>query len=141
MLQDLTVKPDGTSSGKIRAMRDVTDGTTNTILVGELAGRNEVWRAGKQVSSPAVPNSGGGWGDFLNGEHWIEGSIYDGSSRPGPCVINCTNERGGGAYSFHTGGAQFLLTDGSVRFISQNVSNVTFAELIPPNDSKVIGEF
>lgn len=123
-----------------RRMGDVTDGTTNTILVGELAGRNSIYRDGKLVSGSG--NSGGGWGDILNGEHWLTGSLYDGTGTSGPCVINCTNERSrGGAYSFHTGGAQILLCDGSVRFISENMRNITFAQMIPPNDGHVVTDF
>jgi prepilin-type processing-associated H-X9-DG protein len=38
----------------------------------------------------------------------------------GPCAINCINNHE--VYSFHPTGANVLLTDGSVRFASQNVS-------------------
>ena len=47
----------------------------------------------------------------------------------------------GAPYSFHTGGAHFLLGDGSVRFISENISFATFIGLATPAGSEVVGEF
>ena len=44
-------------------------------------------------------------------------------------------------YSKHSGGAQFLLGDGSVRFISQNVNQATYANLATIADGNVLGEF
>jgi prepilin-type processing-associated H-X9-DG protein len=43
--------------------------------------------------------------------------------------------------SNHTGGAQFLLGDGSVRFISENVNAVTYQNLSLIGDGAVIGAF
>jgi len=47
----------------------------------------------------------------------------------------------GAPYSFHTGGAHFTLGDGSVRFISENISFSTFISLCTPAGSEVVGEF
>ena len=47
----------------------------------------------------------------------------------------------GAPYSFHTGGAQFALGDGSVRFISENVSFSLFIALATPAGGEVVGEF
>jgi prepilin-type N-terminal cleavage/methylation domain-containing protein/prepilin-type processing-associated H-X9-DG protein len=105
----------------------ITDGTSQTILLGEIAGRPDIWHKGKQVSGQT---EGAGWGDPLNGENWFSGSLFDGTGSPGPCVINCTNESGRGLYSFHTGGATILLADGSVRFLSEGASARTIAYLV-----------
>ena len=47
--------------------------------------------------------------------------------------------------SFHTGGVQVLMGDGSVRFISENIDaewiNGTLHSLAGMNDSNVVGEF
>ncbi len=43
--------------------------------------------------------------------------------------------------SDHTGGAQFLLGDGSVRFISENVDMTTYARLGTVADGNVLGDF
>ena len=119
---------------------DITDGSSNTIIVGELAMRPELWRAGKMVSAFA-PASGAGWGDPLNGECWFAGSLGDGTGTNGPCVINCTNERGRGLYSFHSGGANILLADGSVRFIAEAVNNCTFAFLVTKKRGDMPGDY
>lgn len=130
--------------GECIRFADVTDGTTNTLMLAEIAGRNSTYRDGELVthwSDPTNLNSGGGWGDAINGENWLAGSLYDGTGGTGPCVINCTNLSGRGTYSFHPGGIQILMVDGSVQFISENMRNATYAELIPPNDGLVVGQF
>jgi prepilin-type processing-associated H-X9-DG protein len=43
--------------------------------------------------------------------------------------------------SYHTGGAHFLLTDGSVRFISENVSLNVYHALGTRRGGEVVGEF
>lgn len=140
MLLDITVDPDGVRSGTIRRMSDITDGTTNTLLVGELAGRPTLYENNRPVSGFA---SGGGWGDPLNGENWFSGSLYDGTygSNGGPCFINCSNDRGRGLYSFHTGGAHVLMCDGSVQFISESTDAPNFCKMITPSDGFVIEGF
>jgi len=116
----------------------VRDGTSNTILVGERVGGGRIFLAGGKTAPAGMPwdiyrlTNGGGWGDFLNGEHWVSGSLRDGTPGPsgGPCVINCNNVRSQGYYSFHPGGAQFLLADGSVRFVSETTEAFVIAAMI-----------
>jgi len=107
----------------------ITDGTSNTIAIGELAGRNQLWR-GRTMVNASNPLSGAGWGDPLNGECWFAGSLADGTGSDGPCVINCTNDRGRNLYSFHTGGANVVMCDGSVRFLNQAIRNCNLAFMV-----------
>jgi hypothetical protein len=105
-------------------MRDVTDGTSNTIMVGERAGTPNVvpsfaalWPGvgGANDTPPARADAdanldGGGavWGFTLY-------RMGDGESLTSdPFPQHCFN-------SAHAGGAQFLLGDGAVRFISENI--------------------
>lgn len=139
----------------------IADGTSNTLMLGELCGRNVLYRTGNKVIAPATGNpadesywqslfGAGAWVDPSNGQWKLSGRLYDGTGQLGPCVINCSNARvrpadltqfSAGLYSFHTGGAHVLLCDGSVRFLSQNISNVTMLGLVTRNQGETLGDF
>jgi len=143
------------SGGKIR---DILDGTSNTVLVGEMVGRNELIRDGNIISpstgdGEAVAASmagGGAWADPFNGTWELSGRLYDGSGSEGPCAINCSNARcpsptsiyrhAAGLYAYHPGGAQVLMCDGSVDFLSETTSNVVFAAMISRSGGETIGQ-
>lgn len=113
-------------------MGQILDGTSNTILLAEIAGRNAVWRTGGLVS--LTGNQGGGWGDPINGENWVAGSLFDGTGSTGPCVINCTNLSGRGIWAFHPAGANVVLCDASVHHLKQSMSNKTYALMVVRHD-------
>ncbi|MCH9654582.1 MAG: DUF1559 domain-containing protein [Planctomycetes bacterium] len=64
--------PSLSDGGESTRLRDFTDGSTNTIILGETAGRNQLYRVGKAVASSdpeAIAESIGGagaWADMLN---------------------------------------------------------------------------
>jgi hypothetical protein len=43
--------------------------------------------------------------------------------------------------SFHTGGTQAVLADGSTRFLSENIDTALFQRLGSISDGAVVGEF
>ncbi len=128
-------------------MRDITDGLSNTFMVCESAGRNQYMSKGQKASGTGAQFlrlssqqdnfGGGGWGDPLN-SFWVRGSARDGrdwistpgNGDPSSCAINCTNKASRGLYSWHTGGAQCAMGDGSVRFVSENTDNRVFASTV-----------
>jgi prepilin-type N-terminal cleavage/methylation domain-containing protein len=108
-------------------LQDITDGTSQTALMWEIAGRPNVYIQGRK--KPGV-TGGGGWDDILNAENWFRGSSPDGTTVGGSCAINCTNQAETGAYSFHPGGVHVLLTDGSVQFFGENLDVGIFVSLV-----------
>ena len=119
----------------------VTDGLSNTMFLYERAARNDLWAKGKKIGSGSTGTYGGGWADPGNFEDWAAGSTVDGLTHRGPCTINCSNRSGDGGYSFHVGGIHILVADGTVRFLSENVSNVVFANLGTHQGGQNTGEF
>jgi len=113
---------------------DITDGTSNTIAVGEVSLSTSV--------SPTLNNNN-------NYPVWAggNGGGCNGTTTVGQVLRICDTNypmNGGNNAAFsseHVGGVQFLLADGSVRFISQNVSSTTYTELGSRNGGGVVGEF
>jgi prepilin-type N-terminal cleavage/methylation domain-containing protein len=101
---------------------DVTDGLSQTLMISEDAGRPQYWRRGKR------------YGDLSNTEHGVwasrqfkiqpRGHLMDGSAFPGPCAVNCSNDRG--VYAFHPSVANVVLGDGSVRSLNHNLDIFVF---------------
>jgi prepilin-type N-terminal cleavage/methylation domain-containing protein/prepilin-type processing-associated H-X9-DG protein len=110
---------------------DILDGTSNTILVAEDAGRSQFYISGGQQLGILKE---GGWAD-PNAAFSIDGSNQDGSI-PGPCSMNCSNNSE--VYSFHTGGANAVFVDGSVHFLNASMSVCTLAKLVTRAGGEVV---
>ncbi len=118
---------------------DITDGSSNTFILYERAGRNNLYQRGKLISTNGT--YGGGWADPGTFEDWVAGSSADGSLHKGVCAINCSNRSGDGGYSFHVGGIHILMADGSTKFLSENVSQVVFASLATYQGGTITGDY
>jgi prepilin-type N-terminal cleavage/methylation domain-containing protein/prepilin-type processing-associated H-X9-DG protein len=112
---------------------DITDGTANTILLTEDAGRPRAWLAGRAGEDQAF--TGCGWCGY-NNPLIIQGSTPDGQTLPGPCAINCTNN--GEVYSFHPRGANAVFADGSVHFLQAGMSIQVLAALVTRAGGEVV---
>jgi prepilin-type N-terminal cleavage/methylation domain-containing protein/prepilin-type processing-associated H-X9-DG protein len=111
----------------------ITDGTSNTILVGEDAGRDPTYDAMRQIV-PNLPKQQCGWAD-PNGAFSIDGSNPDGTI-PGPCPLNCSSNSE--VYSFHIGGANVVFADGSVHFLPQSINLCVLAALTTKAGGEIV---
>jgi prepilin-type processing-associated H-X9-DG protein len=96
---------------------NVTDGLSNTILIGERSGRPDWYRRGEAADPYPYSNPSKGmdhhqaaWGISTH-IWWL---VFDHEQS-----INDTNATG--IYSFHTAGANVGLADGSVRFLLEDI--------------------
>jgi prepilin-type N-terminal cleavage/methylation domain-containing protein/prepilin-type processing-associated H-X9-DG protein len=148
---------------------NITDGTSNTILIDEVAGRNTLYAGTKAITlgsgisgTPSLTNSaaliesyvgGGGWVDAYNvllptgvnpavkqatTDAAFFAAVHSGSATS---AINSTNYEQSSLFSFHTGGVNVALADGSVRFISENIDNFTLVALLSRDQGEVVGAF
>ncbi|QDV49848.1 DUF1559 domain-containing protein [Gimesia fumaroli] len=118
-------------TNQITRMRDVRDGTSNTIIVAEQSGLTD----GRELTA----NYRGGWhGATLTetADNCVASNkIWFAGTTTVRYVINSDFIGSGNSYqyrsnttlnSFHTGGIQALLADGSVRFVSENIDFTNF---------------
>lgn len=118
--------------------RDIDDGSTNTVFLGE-----------KSIT--------------LGDLHWLSGtrSTLRNTGQPPNAIMNSTLKRTGaydirkkkpqefedasvvgGFGSWHSGGCQAAMGDGSVRFISENIENGVWQNMGSRNDGEFVqGEF
>lgn len=140
---------------------DVLDGTSNTIMLVESAGKPDAWVYGKKmtatgyaasnskakakitiVGSQYMNHDGTGWADpdaglSLDGTLRASGDPT-GFTIGGRTMINATNVSE--VYSFHIGGAHCVMGDGSVRFVSENVDWITFGALCTRAGGETVGD-
>jgi len=125
-------------------MRNVTDGTSNTILAGEMLlssapedRRGRLWDAydgNTMVSTLYTPNTSVGDRNYTC-KDTLAGSPYS----PIPCTQ--TGDILTSVRSMHTGGAHVVMADGAVRFASNNVSVAIWNGLGTPASGEVPGEW
>ena len=134
--------------GENTKFRDFTDGTSNTIIVGEQSGNTR---------SPQLSAYHSGWGGMSHlgtVSSWTaagSGTAYFGSGvttvyhSPNP---TSTGSEANAPYdfctplsSYHEGGVHALLADGSTHFVSNNISLTLLQQLSARDDGTVVGEW
>jgi prepilin-type N-terminal cleavage/methylation domain-containing protein/prepilin-type processing-associated H-X9-DG protein len=136
-------------------LADATDGLSNTVVFAESAGRPFAYRKGGRIVEglPDHRINGGGWARPAS-DLPMNGSTADGSFFPGPVVINAANgedifnqpfphpyygtEGTSAIFAFHPGGGNFLMGDGSVRFIKESISLPIVAALVTAKGGEIV---
>ncbi|AMV22190.1 DUF1559 domain-containing protein [Planctomyces sp. SH-PL14] len=150
------------------AMGLITDGTSNTIALGEDAGKQYLIANGGMRSPYTAPTANGGvtegcadsggsgtanrcpnrWADPDNGAG-VNGPgcgtfrLINNNNRPTGGIPACPwtqNNIGptGELFSFHTGGIQAVFADGAVRFLSENADGAVVAKLVARSDGEQV---
>ena len=130
-----------------RKLKDITDGLSKTLLVGETAGWPQHWQGNHRVADLTVTDlsnrgSWAGWQTFVYWPTSIDGT-RNASTNPTDgdllsCAINCENLHS--LYSFHPGGAHILFCDGSVRFVSDALTPLGWAQITDCDDGQIISD-
>ncbi len=117
--------------------RDITDGTSNVIMLGERAGPDrppiQPWRAGIYAGVNTLDTN----------ENQANPANWQGVMR-GVWDVPAHRINGTSVWAFssmHQGGAQFLMGDGAIRFISENINGLTYQILAERASGMVTGEF
>ena len=140
------VIPDSTTGAKIA---QITDGTSNTAMIGESHTLDSLDALGRSVDRRA-----GVWPGAVMAEWWDRFPRDD----PNSCLARLMNvnpwapvvhnpaylingTRPESFSSMHPGGAQFLFADGHVRFLSENMDGLLQTFIASRESGEVIGEF
>ena len=112
---------------------NVSDGLSNTILIGERGGRPDLYRRGQSVDPYPYSNPIAGmdrhqaaWGISTH-IWWL---VFDHDQ-----AINDSNATG--IYSFHNSGANVGLADGSVRFLSETMDQKMLNALVTRSGGEI----
>jgi prepilin-type N-terminal cleavage/methylation domain-containing protein len=108
---------------------ELTDGTSNTMIVGEIS-----WEEANCYRSWGRGASGNTIGSCKNAEFGIGVKPYIATNAQ-PATPNFNSVSFG---SQHTGGAQFAVGDGSVRFVSQSIDMATYWGSLTRNGGEVL---
>ena len=115
---------------RYKKMSSITDGTSNTLAIGE-----------------SVANANFAVGDGP-GNTWMNAAAVTATTAVPINTYNNSQSNASVAWdrkwsfaSMHTGGAHFLMADGAVRFLSNNISMTTYRDLSTIAGNEVLGEF
>lgn len=142
-------------------MTMVTDGLSNTGLIWECSSRPDVWLNGKKIAT-AQNDQGFCWADsdgpfsvdMCNpaataadytsltmpisagvNVFWAKNDTNPANLSKFSAFMNASNDNE--VFSFHSGGSNVAMGDGSVRFIAQNIDVKTFAALVTAQAGEV----
>jgi prepilin-type N-terminal cleavage/methylation domain-containing protein/prepilin-type processing-associated H-X9-DG protein len=123
---DVNAAPGLLKKDQFTSLSSVRDGQGNTFMFFERAGLPYAYVEKQQVDDYPGPKR---WANYQAGMPLSEAYLEAGR------FINYKNRRE--IYAFHANGANFIYGDGSVRFKSENMDNLTFVNLFTPAGGEV----
>jgi prepilin-type N-terminal cleavage/methylation domain-containing protein/prepilin-type processing-associated H-X9-DG protein len=123
-------------------IRDISDGTGKTLAIGE--------RSSKAFASIWAGVDGWNHCEREGVPMVMATTFYPMNSDPDPYYLSCDAKGAAGFGSMHPGGANFVMADGAVRYISENINFVvsnkvanigTFQRLSRRSDGLKVGDF
>jgi prepilin-type N-terminal cleavage/methylation domain-containing protein/prepilin-type processing-associated H-X9-DG protein len=115
----------------VTSFADLRDGSSNVIAIGEVSitPNVDVNQTGRVF--PIWAGGNNDWGGQWRFPSWarLTGPYTYINNRVVANILNNLSIADGSYGSMHPGGAQFLLGDGSVRFLSETIDTVTYARL------------
>jgi prepilin-type N-terminal cleavage/methylation domain-containing protein/prepilin-type processing-associated H-X9-DG protein len=117
-------------------MKDITDGTSTSIMMAEDAGRPELWRLGKKAPGGGLFGAGC-WADYIQYIN-IDGTNPTTGNSPGSKAVNGTNAWE--VYAFHPGGAHVQFADGHVSLLQEQLDIRVFCRLVTCSAGETVQE-
>jgi prepilin-type processing-associated H-X9-DG protein len=131
---------------KQRSMAAMLDGTSQTVLLNEVAMRPTLYINGiRQNNGTTVTNvdapAWAPWAGFpMTNLYAYEATgttvMTTTTSATAGCGVNCNNNAG--IYAFHPGGANALFVDGSVHFLSKTTAPTVIVSLATRDGSEIV---
>jgi len=125
------------------AMRSITDGTSNTMMISEQSDY-QIDSSNNKVDLRSSGYWGGAWSCGAGARNWtqnvttIRHPINGGYGGAGNTAAYNANIP---LLSAHPGGVQATFADGSVHFLPETINFATFTALADRRDGTVVGEF
>jgi prepilin-type processing-associated H-X9-DG protein len=124
--------------------RDITDGSSNTVCMGEVRPKCSWWLRGgwmninslwvgttAPLNFPTCPGEPG----------YVPYTTSNGAQNSPACRDEFSGANSQGFKSLHIGGAQFVFCDGSVHFLTNSINYVMYQRLGDRRDGAALGAF
>jgi prepilin-type N-terminal cleavage/methylation domain-containing protein/prepilin-type processing-associated H-X9-DG protein len=142
------------SNGRSR-IAEITDGVSNTFMIGESGARHEGWAGGaRYADSASLGFTAGAWGDGSNNitcsgtltpiTPGVKPTGKPGASSTAAQITSAATVNGwnqGELYSFHSGVCNVVMGDGSVRTVKNSLSMNMLLKLAARGDTYPLDDF